>query len=123
MRRETTLFWGKAQADGNALSRMHSLVAHSLDVAAVAALLPRPPSFNLAGNLSGQVLGFLAAVHDVGKFSRTFQAKDMAHWPGPALGPAPATIPPGVRHDAMGLYLLRKPLRAMLDPALPPRFC
>ncbi|MCZ8146609.1 MAG: CRISPR-associated helicase Cas3', partial [Roseomonas sp.] len=95
----------------------HPLVAHSMDVAAVATLLPRQhPS-----GLSGQALGFLVAVHDVGKFSRTFQAKEPKFWPAPALGKAPAARPVGAKHDALGLYLLRKPLHALLDTALPPR--
>jgi CRISPR-associated endonuclease/helicase Cas3 len=117
MQRGPTLFWGKAQADAQAPSGMHPLVAHSIDVAAVATLLPRQ---HLSG-LSGQALGFLVALHDVGKFSRTFQAKEPKFWPGPALGTAPAARPLGAKHDAVGLYLLRKPLRALLDTALPPR--
>lgn len=117
MQRGMTLFWGKAQADGDTLSGMHPLVAHSLDVAAVATLLPRPTS----SGLSGQALGFLVAVHDVGKFSRTFQAKELAVWPTAALGPPPLVRRLGTSHDALGLHLLRKPLRTLLDPALPPR--
>ncbi len=57
---------------------MHPLVAHALDVAAVAMLLPRPT----AAALSRQTLGFFVALHDIGKFSRTFQALAPEHWPG-----------------------------------------
>ena len=117
LRHQTTLFWGKAQAQVTSAFPMHSLVAHALDVAAVATLLQRPRSMNMPG----QMLGFLAAIHDIGKFSRSFQAKDMAHWPQAALGPPPAAVPSGARHDALGLYLLRKPLARLLDTALPPQ--
>ncbi|MBU8546680.1 CRISPR-associated helicase Cas3' [Roseomonas sp. ROY-5-3] len=71
-------------------------------------------------NVPGQMLGFLAAIHDIGKFSRSFQAKDMTHWPQAALGPRPKAVPSGARHDALGLHLLRKPLARLLDTALPP---
>ncbi len=58
---------------------MHPLLAHSLDVAAVALLLPRRLTFGL----TGQTLGFLVALHHIGKLSRSFQAqvpKILAEW-------------------------------------------
>lgn len=91
----------------------HPLAAHALDVAAVATLLhPRSLDIDL------RVLGFLIALHDVGKMSRPFQGKDTRFWPA-LLGPAPATPPAGPTHDAIGLHLLRDVLGDALRPVLP----
>ena len=96
---------------------MHPVGAHSLDVAAVATLLPRHRDFGL----SGQALGFLVALHDIGKFSRPFQGQAIEHWPVEGLGAVPASGPPsGPRHDALGFHVLRKVLRPILDDVLPP---
>jgi CRISPR-associated endonuclease/helicase Cas3 len=99
-----TDFWAKAQhpaRDGEAA--FHPLVAHSLDVAAVALLLPR----HRALGIDARMLGLLIAIHDIGKISRPFQAKVRMHWPQKALGPFPATPPPpGPAHDAVGMFLL-----------------
>ena len=117
MRKETTEFWGKAQAEGAFAAGMHPAVAHSLDVAAVATLLPRIAEIGLPG----QAVGFLAAIHDVGKFSRPFQSLAMPFWPDAVLGPPPGPMgQPGARHDVMGMHLLRKPLARLLDLAMPP---
>jgi CRISPR-associated endonuclease/helicase Cas3 len=60
------------------------------------------------------------AVHDVGKFSRNFQALAPSHWPSEALGALPpGGVVAGPRHDAMGLLLLNGPLAPLLDPVLP----
>ena len=96
---------------------MHPAGAHCLDVAAVACLLPRPTRTVLPR----QLLGFLVALHDVGKFSRPFQSKVPEHWPNDTLGPAPAGSLPGLRHDALGYHLLEDALVGSLDTALPPR--
>jgi CRISPR-associated endonuclease/helicase Cas3 len=97
---------------------MHSVVGHSLDVAAVATLLPRrhgPP-------IPAQTLGFLVALHDIGKFSRGFQSMAPEHWPADALGPLPSRgIPVGPRHDAMGFHMLHNDLAGALDHVLPER--
>jgi CRISPR-associated endonuclease/helicase Cas3 len=97
---------------------MHPLLAHSLDVAAVSVLLPRRLTFGL----TGQTLGFLVALHDIGKFSRPFQALAPEHWPITALDPFPVdNLPlPGPRHDALGLYLLRTVFSDRLGDVLPP---
>jgi len=111
-------FWGKARPSYTAAAGMHPLLAHSLDVAAVALLLPRRLTFGI----TGQTLGFLVALHDIGKVSRPFQAQAPEYWPSSVLGPFPAANPPpsGPRHDALGLYLLRVVLSARLDDVLPP---
>jgi hypothetical protein len=55
-------------------------------------------------------LGFLAAVHDIGTFSRNVQAMAPAHWPAQALGASPPKgVPAGPLRDAMGLHLLDGP--------------
>jgi CRISPR-associated endonuclease/helicase Cas3 len=98
-------FWAKAHPAADAAAAFHPLVAHSLDVAAVALLLPRGP----APAIDARMLGFLVALHDIGKISRPFQAKVEEHWPHRALGAFPATRPPpGPAHDAMGMFLLDK---------------
>ena len=111
----TRSFWGKAQPDLPAGPSMHPVVAHSLDVAAVAVLLHR-------GRLNGQTVGFLVALHDIGKFSRPFQGMVPSHWPTASLGPWPAHgVPPGPKHDALGYHMLQAPLEASLDRVLPRR--
>lgn len=92
-------------------------MAHSLDVAAVATLLDSRP-----GLLDARTLGFLLALHDIGKISRPFQAKVRDLWPTAALGPFPSPPPPpGPPHDAIGLYLLRETVDEALLPVLPRR--
>lgn len=94
------------------------MVAHALDVAAVALLLPRNGL-----NMDGRTLGWLVSLHDIGKFSRTFQAQAPKHWPVNVLGFLdPANLPPpGPRHDALALYLLQEAAGDLLDGVLPPR--
>jgi CRISPR-associated endonuclease/helicase Cas3 len=66
-------------------------------------------------------LAYLVALHDIGKFSRGFQSMVPEHWPAAALGPFPVGgLPPGPRHDAMGLHLFNK-LPQLLEPILPSR--
>ncbi len=64
---------------------MHPLAAHSLDVAAVAMLLPHPTAMALPR----RTLGFLVALHHIGKFSRPFQSLALEHWPASARSPHP----------------------------------
>jgi CRISPR-associated endonuclease/helicase Cas3 len=51
-----------------------------------------------------QVVVFLVALHDIGKFSRSFQAKAPDHWPASLRG-EPSGIG-GIHHDALGFALL-----------------
>ncbi len=67
-------FWGKAQAHPASACRTHPLAAHALDVAAVALLLP-----HTGLGLDGRAIGWLVSLHDIGKFSRPFQAKAPEH--------------------------------------------
>lgn len=91
-------FWGNARAVEGAAASVHPLPAHSLDVAAVAILLS---SHNRLG-IDPRMLGFLVSLHDIGKYSRPFQAMAPECWPFDALGPYPAARPPpGPRHDVV----------------------
>lgn len=110
-------FWGKARPGEGAAAQSHPLVAHALDVAAVAQLLPRR-----GAHVDGRTLGWLVSLHDIGKFSRPFQAQAPHHWPTQALGHLdPARLPPpGPRHDAVALALLQGSLSDLADGILPP---
>jgi CRISPR-associated endonuclease/helicase Cas3 len=109
-------FWGKARPDLLGESKAHPLVAHSLDVAAVAVLLsqPRKPV------VDPRMLGFLVSLHDLGKFSRPFQAKAATHWPTSVLGNFGYDVPPGPGHDTVGASVLSHSLAARLSDILPP---
>lgn len=96
---------------------MHPVAAHALDVAAVAMLLPRPTQ----AAFPRRTLGFLVALHDIGKLSRGFQSVVPAHWPVDALGPPPPGALGGPRHDLLGYRLLMHDMGARLDVVLPPR--
>ncbi|KXV39858.1 CRISPR-associated protein Cas3 [Gluconobacter japonicus] len=99
-------FWAKTDMQTGALHPMHPVLAHCLDVAAVAISLPESmlPLINHQP-LDRRLLGFLASLHDIGKLGATFQFLRPDLWPA-ALGHTPAALPPGPRHDAAGLYLL-----------------
>lgn len=106
-------YWGKARGRAGG-APFHGLPLHSLDVSAVGVVLLRSNPRLLAW-LSGRAgfqdpeafvawFAFWLAVHDIGKFSATFQAlradlvrllKGRAAWPVP-LG--------GVRHDSLGAW-------------------
>jgi CRISPR-associated endonuclease/helicase Cas3 len=94
------------------------LVAHALDVAAVALLLPHDGL-----ELDGRALGWLVSLHDIGKFSRPFQAKAREHWPEAWLGALdPDDVPPpGPKHDALALVLLEDVAEDLLAGVLPLR--
>lgn len=96
---------------------MHPVAAHALDVASVSMLLPRPTQ----SAIPRQTLGFLVALHDIGKLSRGFQSIVPAHWPIDVLGPPPAGSLGGPRHDLLGYRLLMHDMEERLDAVLPPR--
>lgn len=120
MSNDLARFWGKARADLVGTSSlagpgMHPLVAHMLDVAAVAVLLPGWSHCAL----DRRQLGFLIALHDIGKIVPAFQAKVPAHWPETVFGPLPARVV-AASHDADGLALLNAMTRAELAPLFTP---
>jgi CRISPR-associated endonuclease/helicase Cas3 len=90
---------------------MQSVPHHSLDVAASATVLLtafRPPV-----DVPMETLAALVALHDIGKFTRPFQAKVPELWP-PSLGPF-VQPPPGF-HDDAGYVLLCGALQRHVDP-------
>jgi len=79
-------FWGKADAE---TVKWHPLVLHMLDVAAVAVAYGKENrifsekwalQLGLAENDFHDILGFFAAIHDLGKFSGEFQWKIPELW-------------------------------------------
>lgn len=104
-------FWAKS-GRGEDVTQMHSIAHHSIDVAAAAAVLLK--DLRLPPGIMPQTLVALVALHDIGKFTRTFQAKIPELWPS-SLGPY---IPPpvGYPHDAAGYaMLLTEPLSSRLE--------
>jgi CRISPR-associated endonuclease/helicase Cas3 len=113
-------FWGKARPTTGEGPRWHPNAYHSLDVAAAAEALlaagvTRPPSPWQARGHEAAIVA-LIALHDLGKFSRPFQAKAEAHWPA-QLGPLSA--PPGPGHGVVGHAMLTDRFDDLLDPILP----
>lgn len=93
---ESLQFWAKTHADGEV--RSHSLVYHSLDVAAVFELLLSDRfgywrvferSFGAPTAMIAPALTALVALHDLGKVAVGFQAKAEQAWPVPLLGAWP----------------------------------
>jgi CRISPR-associated endonuclease/helicase Cas3 len=108
-------YWGKARPQDDSTVPCHLLPFHSLDVAACAKVLLELPGFKLEslaeelkwpGELASRLFVFWAAMHDVGKFSCTFQdlAPDLLpRTPqGKKLKPVERQ-----RHDTMGWLLWR----------------
>lgn len=104
-------FWGKARPAEGAVQDWHPLLWHMLDVAACAELvLAREPDLLrlLSGMLQidearlGPFLVWLAAAHDLGKFSVPFQAKVPGRLPEVLAG-APQIADRG--HDGAALEL------------------
>ncbi len=92
-------FWGKTKSitDGQCFA-YKPVIHHLLDVAAVALRLQQLNFVRtsrdawLAGvspEALARINAFLAGLHDLGKFSRTFQLKVPELWPVEALGPCP----------------------------------
>jgi CRISPR-associated endonuclease/helicase Cas3 len=105
-------FWAKSGRPEDA-APMHSVPHHSLDVAACARLLV--PTLRPPVDVEPATLASLVALHDVGKFTRTFQGKVEALWPD-CLG-AYASPRAGWPHDEAGYaLLLSDQLAGHLDP-------
>lgn len=113
-------FWGKARPTRPGSHPWHSAAYHCLDVAAAASVLLRagvsrpPPPWDAAEFVPA--FAALIALHDIGKFTRPFQAKVEALWP-PELGPLKVLAGPA--HDTAGYALLAGQLADELDPLLP----
>ncbi len=103
-------FWAKSGQQGDA-APMHSVAHHSLDVAACTLLLA--PMLRQPVPIAAETIAFLVALHDIGKFTRPFQAKASELWP---LALGPFRLAPGCPHDQAGFVLLRTALTDALDP-------
>jgi CRISPR-associated endonuclease/helicase Cas3 len=106
-------FWGKARSVKEGGCETHSVSYHSLDVAAVASeLLARDPArigriaaaVGLESSMLKGALPFFVSLHDIGKYSRVFQAKSPNHWPTKMLGPY--RVAPGNSHVVTGFQML-----------------
>lgn len=110
-------FWGKADDAG----LYHPAVFHMLDVAAVAFRWMTRTEIRFPG-ISGDAspyyptLALLIALHDIGKFSRPFQAKRPDLWPI-ALGFQKDELA-APRHDTAGFQLLCRDPAPSLRPIL-----
>src|SRR5262245_29528843 len=109
-------FWGKGRPWGEV--PMHPAAYHGLDVAACAqVLLERLP--HLRGRLelllgcssAPNLIVALIALHDIGKWSRQFQARVLSLWPA-ELGDI-SSAPTAPRHDEAGLALWRASLNLL----------
>jgi len=108
----TLAFWGKARPCAAAAAPFHPVVAHSLDVAASAEQLDHQTGIGLPAS----TLAFLVALHDIGKFSRSFQAKAPEVWPAAVLGDR-ANVPIDRGHDTTGFALLAEgPIHELIAP-------
>lgn len=120
-------FWGKARpADGGGPS-WHPVAYHLLDVAASleALLVARPVARARASRLLAipeelavRWLVVMAALHDLGKFARPFQAKCPEHWP-PALGPFDPAAAIRRSHTDDGRLMWEEHLRVWLGDRWP----
>lgn len=117
-------YWGKArpQAEGPSC---HLLIFHSLDVAAVGLAYLRSASGlcrwlqSRMGVENPEVLlswvSFWIALHDLGKFSISFQGQ-VPELVGRLQGAVPPTLGlPDVRHDSLGLWLWDTALQTTAD--------
>ena len=109
------VFWAKARPLGKSEVAFHPLPAHSLDVAAVAEALDTISPMGMPRS----TLTFLVALHDIGKFSASFQAKAPHAWATDILGPIEQT-PADPGHDTTGYALLAEgPIHDRLRPLFP----
>ena len=92
-------FWGKARPrEGHDRHPYHPAAYHNFDVAAVAEAVLRiraDGTRRIAGYLGvsadelSRLAVFLVALHDIGKFSRSFQAQVAEHLAGAGARPMP----------------------------------
>src|SRR4051812_26182823 len=108
------MFWAKARDGARFVVPFHPLPFHNLDVAAVGERLIEGERLRLSrlaraigvdATLLARVAPFLLSLHDLGKFSRVFQAKAPEHWPTEVLGPYRAP-PAGSHHSDTGQALI-----------------
>lgn len=116
--RDVTAFWGKARGrPGCDIPSYHPAAYHMLDVAACAEVLLPGLAPQIGEHLRGLAV-YLVALHDTGKFTRSFQSLSPPHWRAEVLGSIDE-VARAERHDSLGFQLLTEPLRAELVAALP----
>jgi CRISPR-associated endonuclease/helicase Cas3 len=107
-------FWGKASPTGQGGPTSHSIIYHSLDVAAAGSeLIARDrqrlrriaAAISIEAGALQSAIPFLLSLHDIGKYARVFQAKSPDHWPITSLG-LYREIAPGNSHVVTGFQLL-----------------
>jgi len=107
-------YWGKARpaVDVDTLAQWHLLPLHALDVAAVGVeyLRRTPPVATLFATRSNiqpaQLVSWLAfwlALHDLGKFSESFQSQSAEAFQTLRGRPANPAKPYTLRHDSLGM--------------------
>ena len=119
-------YWGKAFQDNESGHTYHLLPHHCLDVAAIGWILLQPKKL-LCQRLAAQLgvepkwlrdfFVFCMALHDIGKFSRSFQGikADLS----PDLVKANPRMQYTERHDTLGFWLWSKILSVQLEKSLP----
>ena len=107
-------FWGKANPTNQGGPTSHSIIYHSLDVAATGSeLIARDrhrlqriaAAISIETGILRSAIPFLLSLHDIGKYARVFQAKSPDHWPITSLGPY-REIAPGNSHVVTGFQSL-----------------
>ena len=126
-------FWAKTYAArepprDESVELFKPVLHHMLDVAAVASSYLRCQEARLVREAAlvaaapedyADLVGFLAGLHDLGKFTRNFQAKVEALWPA-TLGAWPGPNMVGLSHwRATGLLLQLDPMNAALASLFP----
>ena len=113
-------FWGKTRQISLDGPGWHPVSYHGLDVAAVASVLLRACRVPPVDPAFHSLVLALVALHDIGKFTRTFQCKVPDLWPT-ALG-AFRAVSESYGHDTAGYGLLTGPLTDDVAGTLLPRW-
>ena len=107
-------YWGKANSKVQGGEPFHLLVYHCLDVAACGYVYlsgqnkwteSLTSQLELSDEQLRRIFTFFLALHDIGKFSRSFQG--LAPGLSEALVPAVKGMPYDERHDSLGYWLWR----------------
>ena len=98
-------FWAKTRAADGGRPTWHPIPFHCLDVAATGLVLLQNQAVPRIDPAYWPLLAVLLSWHDIGKFSRPFQAKVPDLWPR-VLGPRTANLS-RFGHDTVGYAMLR----------------
>jgi CRISPR-associated endonuclease/helicase Cas3 len=119
-------FWAKTTKAEHGGFAYKSVAHHLADVGACALrfLEANPGRLAREARLTGleparhaRVCGFLAALHDLGKISRSFQFGQPGLWPVAVLGACPPALPRSLRHwEATAILLNAGEVKEALSP-------